>query len=73
MVLDLRGLKCPLPVLKSRKVLRNLAPDTMVQIETTDPLASIDIPHFCIEDGHSLILQEKTETGHRFLIRKLGS
>jgi hypothetical protein len=30
----------------------------------------IDIPHFCNEDGHELVEAEKTDDGHRFLIRK---
>lgn len=48
---DLRGLKCPLPVLKTRKRMENLTPGALIEIETTDPLAVIDIPHFCNEDG----------------------
>ena len=68
--LDLRGLKCPLPVLKTRKAMTALAAGSIVSVETTDPLAAIDIPHFCNEDGHMLVSQEKTEAGHRFIIRK---
>jgi tRNA 2-thiouridine synthesizing protein A len=67
---DLRGLKCPLPVLKTRRKMSSLPSGTMIRVETTDPLAGIDIPHFCTEDGHELIEAEKTEGGHRFLIRK---
>lgn len=69
-VLDLKGLKCPLPALRTRKALRNLAPGEDLLVETTDPLASIDIPHLCQEDGHILIEQRRTEQGHRFHIRK---
>ncbi|MFB9952729.1 sulfurtransferase TusA family protein [Rhizobium puerariae] len=69
-VYDLRGLKCPLPVLKTRRKLRTLKSGAELIIETTDPLAGIDIPHFCNQDGHELVLSEKTGTGHRFLIRK---
>lgn len=68
--LDLRGLKCPLPVLKARKRLSMLPAGSVVAVETTDPLAVIDIPHFCAEDGHSLLSQEATQSGHRFVIRK---
>ncbi|WP_343228988.1 sulfurtransferase TusA family protein [Rhizobium setariae] len=68
--LDLRGLKCPLPVLKSRQKLAGLVSGSVIEVETTDPMASIDIPHFCSEDGHALVLQEKTDVGHRFVIRK---
>lgn len=67
---DLRGLKCPLPVLKTRRKMSSLPSGTMIRVETTDPLAGIDIPHFCRQDGHELIETEKTEGGHRFLIRK---
>lgn len=67
---DLRGLKCPLPVMKARKRLSAMAPGAALWVETTDPLAVIDIPHFCQEDGHALEASERVEAGHRFLIRK---
>ncbi len=67
---DLRGLKCPLPVLKTRRRLKDMAAGSELTIETTDPLAGIDIPHFCREEGHQLLLSERTQTGHRFVIRR---
>jgi tRNA 2-thiouridine synthesizing protein A len=67
---DLKGLKCPLPVLKTRRRLADMKPGDELLIETSDPLAGIDIPHFCNEDGHQLLSQEKLEAGHRFRIRK---
>ncbi|MEI2299461.1 sulfurtransferase TusA family protein [Ensifer sp. MJa1] len=69
-VYDLRGLKCPLPVLKTRKRMASLAAGALLEIETTDPLAVIDIPHFCNEDGHTLEEAAPADGGHRFLIRK---
>ncbi|MCY0092514.1 sulfurtransferase TusA family protein [Hoeflea ulvae] len=68
--LDLRGLKCPLPVLRLRKHLRDLASGTRIRIETTDPLAVIDVPHFCQESGHPLISSEAIKGGHAFVIEK---
>ena len=57
---DLRGLKCPLPVLKTRKKLAiDAAAAQLLRVETTDPLAVIDIPHFCNEDGHKLLESAK--------------
>ena len=51
---DLRGLKCPLPALKTRKLLARLkAGDTLV-IECTDPLTTIDIPNMLRETGDRL-------------------
>lgn len=69
-VYDLRGLKCPLPVLKTRKKMASLGSGAQLTLETTDPLAGIDIPHFCREDGYELVECERTESGHRFVIRK---
>jgi tRNA 2-thiouridine synthesizing protein A len=69
-VYDLKGLKCPLPVLKTRKRLQAMAGGGLLLIETTDPLAVIDIPHFCREEGHGLEASERLEASHRFLIRK---
>lgn len=71
--LDWRGLKCPLPVLKSRKAMASLSAGTIVEILTTDPLAGIDIPHFCFEDGHRLVATERDGDNHRFLVEKGGS
>lgn len=71
-VYDLRGLKCPLPVLKTRRRMVDLKPGDELIVETSDPLASIDIPHFCNEDGHELLAQERLDGGHRFHIRKGG-
>jgi tRNA 2-thiouridine synthesizing protein A len=70
---DLRGLKCPLPVLKTRRRMAEMKPGDELIVETTDPLAGIDIPHFCREDGHLLLAQERLEAGHRFHIRKGGT
>ena len=67
---DLKGLKCPLPVLKARRRLEGMAPGAALWVETTDPLAVIDIPHFCREHGHLLEATEAGEGCHRFLIRK---
>ena len=53
--LDLRGLKCPLPVLKTRRALRRLPNGSSLAVSCTDPMAAIDIPHCLREDGHILV------------------
>lgn len=68
--LDLRGLKCPYPVIKTENRMAAVPAGAVLEVETTDPLSAIDIPHFCNEHGHELVSQEKTDTGHRFVIRK---
>ncbi|MBB2672776.1 UNVERIFIED_ORG: tRNA 2-thiouridine synthesizing protein A [Rhizobium esperanzae] len=57
-------------MIKTRKKLAAMASGALIRVDTTDPLAVIDMPHFCSEDGHELVETEKTENGHRFLIRK---
>ena len=59
--LDLRGLKCPLPVLRARKALRGLAPGDRLIVMCTDPLAGLDIPHMVASDGHVLEGQRQDE------------
>ena len=67
---DLRGLNCPLPVLKARKRLASMPPGSLLWIETTDPLALIDIPAFCSECGHRIRASEAAGDRHRFLIER---
>ena len=57
-VLDLRGLKCPLPALKARKALSQLAAGDELVLECTDPLAMIDIPNPVRETGDVLAHSE---------------
>ena len=68
--LDLRGLNCPLPVLKAGKALFGLAPGDLLVVEATDPMAAIDIPHFCRQKGHRLVDQTTDGAVLRFTIAK---
>ena len=58
-VLDLRGLRCPQPVLRAKKALRNVSTGSILVLECTDPLTVIDVPHFCNQTGHTLKAQER--------------
>jgi len=69
-ILDLRGLKCPMPVLKATKAMKSMLPGKLVWLETTDPLAVIDIPAFCNEKGHELVETQEQDGYHRFLVRR---
>ena len=70
--IDLRGLKCPLPALRTRKALSRLQPGATLVVECTDPLAVIDIPNLVRETGD--ILEENTRRDDVliFRIRKSG-
>ncbi|MEW6436132.1 MAG: sulfurtransferase TusA family protein [Pseudomonadota bacterium] len=60
--LDLKGLRCPLPVLHTRKALARLAAGDRLIVFCTDPLAKIDIPHLIHEMGDCLE-DSRTEDG----------
>lgn len=68
--LDARGLLCPLPVLKLRKRLQALAPGQVMRVVADDPVAVIDIPHFCDEAGHDLLKAETGDGNQIYLVRK---
>jgi tRNA 2-thiouridine synthesizing protein A len=53
--IDARGLLCPLPVLRLRKALMALPSGTLVTLLADDPMAAIDVPHFCGEAGHAFL------------------
>ena len=53
--LDLRGLICPLPVLRARKALMAMASGELLRISCTDPAAASDFPAFCRTAAHELI------------------
>lgn len=70
--LDARGLLCPLPVLKIRKRLAPLAAGDVLRAWTDDPMAEVDVPHFCSEAGHRILRREAEGTGQVWEIRKGG-
>ena len=55
----LSGLKCPLPVLRTRKALRGLAAGQTLVVTCTDPLAALDIPNLVREEGARLDVAER--------------
>ncbi len=61
--IDARGLLCPLPVLRLRKVLLAQPEGGVVRLLATDPVAVIDVPHFCSEGGHRLLGSRTLEGG----------
>jgi len=71
--ISLRGLKCPLPALKTRKLLARMAAGDVLVIECTDPLTSIDIPNLLRETGDALEASEKKGKVLIFRIRKHAS
>ena len=70
--LDLKGLKCPLPALKTRKALAGVKPGAVLVVACTDPLAAIDIPNLLNETRDVLEGQTERDGALVFRIRKSG-
>ena len=68
-VIDARGLKCPLPVLKLEKRLEHMVSGATVTVLATDPMARIDIPLYCRQNDHAMV-QHEAEGVMRFAVTK---
>jgi tRNA 2-thiouridine synthesizing protein A len=68
--LNLRGLKCPLPALRTKKALSQAQPGDVFVVECTDPLAAIDIPNLLHQTGDTLEQTRKKKKLLTFRIRK---
>ncbi len=69
-LLDLAGLKCPLPVLRTRKALRGMAAGERLEVRCTDPLAAIDIPSMVEQTGELLLSATKDGEALVFVIER---
>ena len=69
-MLDLRGLKCPLPALFARRALIRAAEGTMLTVIADDPLAAVDIPHMCHQERFVIVSLEQSGAQSRITIRK---
>ncbi len=76
-VVDARGLRCPLPVIRLAQRVRDLAPGTLVEVWATDPAAAADIPAWCRMRGQEYVTARDREAGEdgahaAYLVRVLA-
>lgn len=71
-ILDVKGLSCPLPILRTKKALKNVDVGGMLQVVATDPGSVKDMDTFCRQTGNELV--EWTDEGgvYTFVIKRLG-
>ncbi|MCF8478529.1 MAG: sulfurtransferase TusA family protein [Pseudolabrys sp.] len=69
-IMNLRGLKCPLPALRVKKKLSSLKSGDIVVAECTDPLAALDIPNLLRQTGDALEGKSEADGVQSFRIRK---
>lgn len=68
--IDTLGLLCPLPVLKAAKRLRGMPSGGTLKMTADDPAAVIDVPHFCAEQGYTLVSSEEDNGVQTYIIEK---
>lgn len=68
-ILDLRGLKCPLPAMLAKKALAPMRTGSLVTVLADDPLAVVDIPHMCHGEGHAVDSVASREGYSEFTLR----
>lgn len=69
LTLDATALRCPLPLLKTRQALRQLAPGALLLVRATDVGARRDIPAYLRQSGHKLVRASEIDGELHFLIR----
>jgi len=68
--LDLKGLSCPLPIVKTAQALKGLASGALLEALATDPGSVADFAAWCQSTGNELVEQTRSDGVFRFVIRK---
>lgn len=69
-VLDVKGLNCPLPILRAKKALKELAVGTTLEVLATDPRSVPDFEAFCRATGNELVESKVEGEIYSFVIRR---
>ena len=70
LTLDLKGLLCPLPVVKISKAIKEVDVGELVEATATDPGVMADIPAWCKSTGHDLVGLDKVDGHFVFQVRR---
>jgi tRNA 2-thiouridine synthesizing protein A len=68
--LDLKGLSCPLPIVKTSKAVKEMASGELVEVLATDPGSVQDFSAWCRATGNELVEQSHEDAVYRYVIRK---
>lgn len=72
-ILDAKGLNCPLPILKARKALKEVPAGGTLEILSTDPGSVADFEAFCRQTGNDLMESTTEDSVYRFLIKRTAA
>ena len=68
--LDARGMNCPLPILRTRKAINQLASGQVLEVTATDPGSLKDMASFCNQTGNRLLSSHEADNCFVFMIEK---
>ena len=68
--LDARGLSCPMPILKTKKMINTMASGQVLEVFSTDPGTGNDLPSFAKRGGHEYLGSQEDQGYTRYYIRK---
>jgi tRNA 2-thiouridine synthesizing protein A len=71
-ILDVKGLNCPLPILRAKKALKDMPTGDTLQVLATDPGAVKDFEAFCRTTGNELVESKVEGKVYQFLIKRAG-
>ena len=68
--LDLKGLSCPMPMMKTAKAVKKMDSGNVIKVLTTDPGSKADIPKWVEKNGHTLVEETEEDSAIVFIIQK---
>jgi tRNA 2-thiouridine synthesizing protein A len=71
-LVDAKGLNCPLPILRAKKALKDVAVGGTLEVLATDPGAVKDFEAFCRVTGNELLESQVKDGVYQFLIKRTG-
>lgn len=69
-VLDVKGLNCPLPILRTKKAIKDIAVDAVLEVHATDPGSVKDMEAFCKQTGNELVSTGEAGGVYTFQIKR---
>ncbi len=68
--MDLKGLLCPMPIVKLSKAIKEVEIGQSIEAIATDPGVMADVPAWCRTTGNELVALEKQEKQFHFIVRR---
>ncbi len=68
--LDVKGLNCPIPIMRAKKIMKSLEPGDTLEVLATDPGSVKDFESFCRATGNTLLEQDADDGVYRYLLKK---